>query len=76
MAHGLPCLCAAATGFSDIDDATLRADRPERIAQQLRLMMSDPEKTRALGLQCKRVAANYSWESVADRYWEILSRLL
>lgn len=72
MAHGLPCLCATATGFSDIDDATLRTDRPERIAQQIRLLMNDPERLTEYGDRSRTIAANYSWEGVAARYSTVL----
>ena len=68
-------LSATATGFTDIDDATIRTDRPERIAQQVRLAMSDPDNLIRAGIQCRRVAENYSWKSVADRYAEIVSGL-
>jgi glycosyltransferase involved in cell wall biosynthesis len=72
MAHGLPTLLSSPTGFSDIDSAVILCDRPEKIAQHLRLLFHDPRRHDTASAAAVSAASEYSWDQVARIYADLL----
>jgi glycosyltransferase involved in cell wall biosynthesis len=75
MASGLPCLCAEPTGFEDLDGAVIPVGSAGKLATNILSMMASPESYAEFSFASLAAASHYTWESVANRYIELLNGL-
>ena len=81
LATATPVIATRTGGIADVvrdgQDGYLVDERaPDQIADRLRHLAAEPERALALGRHARqRMVQEYSWESVAHRYREVLHRV-
>jgi glycosyltransferase involved in cell wall biosynthesis len=82
MASGLPVITSRAAGAAEVIDHLIDGvlvDDPAdvaRLAEFVRLLMSDGRARHAMSVQARRKVRSYSWDRVADETLRVYEKVL
>jgi len=81
VAIGLPIIATSAGGTDElvqdgVNGFVVKAKNSDDIAEKLEKLINNPDLTKKMGIESRKIAEKMSWESVAQKYFEVYKKIV
>jgi glycosyltransferase involved in cell wall biosynthesis len=81
MASGMPIIMTPTGGADElivegVNGYIVKFRDGDDIAEKLEKLINDPELTKNMGIESRKIAEKMSWESVAQKYFEVYKKII